>query len=244
MIISYSRKFIFIHIHKTGGDSIAAILRPALVGSDFVLNNDWQTWLQSVRSPKSHSELGMLGKHSPGFAIERAVSQEMWDDSFKFAFVRHPIGRAISLYKYAVRKVEERRKLLPRNAWYLTPPGRSGDPLNWPSVRAVLETESFSDFIRHPLLDKELAMFPQWYSVSDGNGCTLVDFVGRFEQLQEDFHKVQDRIGLPRATLVWRNASRNMRPKGLSVSDDDRAYLSAKFEEDFKHFGYDPSSDS
>jgi hypothetical protein len=37
MIISHSRKFIFIHIHKTAGESISEALRPYLSGRDLLL---------------------------------------------------------------------------------------------------------------------------------------------------------------------------------------------------------------
>lgn len=239
MIISYSRRFIFVHIHKTGGDSVATALRPVLNASDVVLKNDWHDWLTKFGPSRGRPELTQLRKHSPASAIASVVPQEMWDDSFKFAFVRHPVARTVSLYKYAARKADERRKLLPRNVWYLTPPGRSGDPLGWHSVRAYLETSSFSEFIRHPLLDQDLAMSPQWLSLCDRTGDMLVDFVGRFEALQEDFEHVLDRIDVPRSVLGWHNASQSQAE--IIVSRDDRDYLAKRFEGDFVHFGYDPS---
>jgi len=242
MIISHSRRFIFVHIHKTGGDSVATALRPVLNASDVVLTNDWHDWLTKFGPSRDRPELTQLRKHSPARAIAAVVPPEMWDGSFKFAFVRHPVARTVSLYKYAARKAEERRRLLPRNIWYLTPPGRSGDPLRWHSVRAYLETSTFSEFIRHPLLDQDLAMSPQWLSLSAGTGDMLVDFVGRFESLQQDFDHILERIDVARLTLGWQNASRG---RGETVvSSEDRAYLAQRFEDDFVHFGYDPSQDS
>lgn len=242
MIISYSRHFIFIHIHKTGGDSIATALRPALDSADFVLRNDWQAWLQDVRSGGRSSELASLRKHSPAKDVAKVVPAELWQKSFKFAFVRHPVARAVSLYRYAAWKAEERTKVIPRNAWYLVGPGRRTDPRRWPSVRAYAEAPVFSDFIRHPLLDRDLSMSPQWLSLSDAHGKPLVDFVGRFERLQEDFHAVQDRIGVDRSTLGRHNASRHV--EIVEVSSDDREYLARRFEVDYAHLGYDPLTDS
>jgi len=244
VIISYSRKLVFVHIHKTGGDSITAALLPMLFRSDIVLKNDLQAWLQKLRLGRSHPELAALRKHSPAVAIAQVVPAEFWASSFKFAFTRHPIGRTVSLYKFALRKARERRRFVPRNAWYLSPPGRRTDPLHWHSVEAFLDTESFSDFIRHPLLQNDLTMRPQWHSVSDGTGRMLVDFVGRFERLQEDFHEVQDHLGLPRTTLEWRNSSRDVIAATIKITTEDREYLADRFRVDFDHFGYDPSIDS
>lgn len=238
MIISYKHHFIFIHIHKTGGDSISTALSPFLDSSDFVLKNDWQAWLQKLRSGSRHSELATLRKHSPASAVVRVVPEHVWDGSFKFAFVRHPITRAVSLYKYAARKADERTRLIPRNVWHLIPPGRRTDPLRWPSVRAFADAPAFCDFIRHPLLERELSMSSQWSSLSDESGRQLVDFVGRFERLEDDFNLVRDRLGLPEVSLGRHNVSH--RPKELEISRDDRRYLAKRFEDDFERFGYDP----
>lgn len=242
MIISYRRHFIFIHLHKTGGDSVSAALLPVLGPSDFVLKSDWQAWVQSVRSGRQHAELADLRKHSPARTVANAVGRDVWGGAFTFAFVRHPVARTVSLYKYAARKAEERNKPIPRNAWYLTRPGRRSDPLRWPSVRAYLDAPAFSDFIRHPLLDRDLSMVPQWFSVSDESGDKIVDFLGRFEHLEEDFHVVQDRIGIARSPLGRRNASRH--PRGVEVSADDRAYLVRRFDEDYARLGYDRTTNA
>ena len=244
MIISYSTKSIFVHLHKTGGDSIATALVPDLGAEDFILTNDVKDWWQRVRTGSRHDELRSLRKHSSAEQIRQIVSPAVWRDSFKFAFVRHPIGRAVSLYKYAARKEEERRRILVRNLWYLTPPGKKTDPLAWRSVRAFVETETFSEFIRHPLLGDDLTMRPQCDSLCGPDGEILVDFVGRFERLQEDFSTIQERLGIASRGLGWHNASNPKSASGLIVTDEDRAFLADRFRADFDRFQYDPKSDS
>lgn len=244
MIISSSRKFIFVHIHKTGGNSVTEALRPSLSRSDLVLDHDLGEWSRKFGRARYRRELETLRKHSPAATIAAVLPREVWEGSFKFAFVRHPIARTLSLYNYAVGKLEERRRLLLRNAWYLTPPGRESDPLRWRSVQAVLDAASFSGFIRHPLLEPDASMNSQWYSLIDGSGEMVVDFIGRFEHLEEDFHKVQDRLGLPRTALGWRNASPKTAHSGVTISEEDRAFLAQRFRADFAMFGYDPSMDA
>lgn len=241
MIVSSSRHFIFIHIHKTGGNSVTEALRPSLNRSDLILDHDLGEWSRKWGQARHHLDLETLRKHSPAATIAAVLTQEMWDGSFKFAFVRHPVARTLSLYNYAVGKLEERRRFLPRNAWYLTPLGRESDPLRWRSVRALRDAGSFSGFIRHPLLETDASMTSQWYSLIDGSGKVIVDFIGRFEHLQEDFHKVQDRLGLPRSALGWRNASPRTAHSAVMISEEDRAYLAQRFRADFAMFAYDPS---
>jgi len=244
MIISYKRKFIFVHLHKTGGDSIATALAPYLGREDFILRSDLKDWVQRIRTGPRHEELHSLRKHSTAQDIQRIVPPAVWGESFKFAFVRHPIGRTVSLYKYAARKEEERRRVLPRNIWYLTPPGRRTDPLAWRSVRAYVETTSFSEFIRHPYLADDLTMRPQCESLCGPDGQLLVDFVGKFEHLQNDFSAIQKRVGIPRKSLGWHNASNPKAASGLQVDEEDRAHLAERFKADFARFDYDPESDS
>ena len=239
MIISDKYRFIFIHIHKTAGDSITEAFKPNLGRGDFVLRTDIQAWLQKYRPHSNYSQFEDLKKHSGALVIKERLSPEIWESYFKFAFVRHPVGRVLSLYHYAARKSEERKRLLPRNAWYLTQPGKRGDPLNWPSVRAYLATDSFSAFIRHPILANEAGMRPQSDFLCDRNGTLLVDFVGRFESLKEDFVTVQNHIGITPGALAWNNTSRNNVTNFAELSRDDLAYLAERFKSDLIRFDYE-----
>ena len=160
MIISNHLKFVFIHIPKTAGDSATAALQPYLAKDDFILNNDFQAWKRRVtrRNPSKYS---MLEKHSPAIVVRDSIPPPEWNSYYKFAFVRHPIQRVVSFYTYMVYKAEERQRFLPRNIWYLTPPGREGDPMLWPGMKAYMATDSFSHYIRHKEFDLEPALFPQ-----------------------------------------------------------------------------------
>jgi hypothetical protein len=242
MIISYEREFVFIHVHKTGGDSIAAALGPLLGRGDVTLKSDFQQWMQKVGTGPSRHASSALRKHSTALAVRDYLSAEQWDRFFTFTFVRHPISRAVSLYTFAKMKFEERQRVAPRNLWYVTPMGRRTDPRRWPSVQAYRETGSFSEFLRHPLVDAAPAMRPQWHWVCDTSQRNLVDFVGRFEDLVGDFGVIQDRIGGPRNQLPWRNSSNTGRAPAPILTDSDRALLFERFKEDFAIFGYDPES--
>lgn len=240
MIISYEREFVFIHVYKTGGDSVAAALAPALSRQDVVLKGDFQQWIQQRTS--ATPEVLSLKKHSPARVVRGYLSAEKWDRFYTFAFVRHPISRAASLYSFAKKKSEERQRLRPRSLWYRTPAGQRIDPLRWPSVRAYEETDSFSAFLRHPLVEGAPAMQPQWLAVCDDSRDILVDFVGRFERLYEDFAVIQNRLDLRQTHLPWRNSSGGGKAHQPSIVDEDRELLAQRFQDDFSIFGYDPEA--
>lgn len=236
MIISHRYRFIFIHLHKTAGDSICDALRPHLAKSDFVLQSDFQTWIQKHTTRPAEANLG-LRKHSPAHTIRDKIDPDVWNTYYKFAFVRHPYDRALSLYHFAAKKARERQRLIPRNVWYLMPPGRRTDPLNWKTVRAYLETDSFSSFLRHPAVWDDVGMQPQISSLTDERGKIIVDFVGHFEDLARDFETVQEAIGVRSANLARRNASVNSQAE-QNLSRQDRALLAERFDADLAVLGY------
>lgn len=243
MIISYDRRFVFIHIHKTGGDSVAAALSPALVGRDVALKTDVQQWMQRITPGSRREAAKTLGKHSSADEVRRYLSEEKWGQFYTFAFVRNPIDRTLSLYAYARKKAEEREQRMARNLWYLTPQGRATDPLRWPSVQAYRETATFSEFLRHPLLRSAPAMQPQWESLCDETRTVLVDFVGRFENLSQDFEVIARKLGVPDRSLPWRNSSGSQDgSRQRTIPNEDRALLVERFRDDFSLFGYDPEA--
>ncbi|NNK33015.1 MAG: hypothetical protein HKP02_07815 [Xanthomonadales bacterium] len=55
--------------------------------------------------------------------------------------------------------------------------------------------------------DKYRHVMPQYDMLHDADGRLLVDFVGRFESLQEDFRRVCAKLGIESAELPHRNRS-------------------------------------
>jgi len=97
---------------------------------------------------------------------------------FKFTFVRNPWERIVSEYRY----------------------------------RNYFLHRSFRDFLLHRVPapgwdDKYRHVMPQYDMLHDQEGRLLVDFVGRFENLQQDFATVCQRLGLANALLPHCNSS-------------------------------------
>jgi Sulfotransferase family len=253
MILSTSRRFIFVHNYKTGGESIAAALTPHLDRTDLALNREFQ--LLGATAPKltditdfglrrrirrEHPELRALSKHSSAAEIRNHVSAETWNDCYKFAFIRHPVDRTISLYQYCARMMEVRKaKKFPVSAWYVTPWGKRTDPLYWPAMIAFAATSSFSEFIRHPALVEEGAMQPQVDSICGRDGEVIVDCVARFEQFDEEFARIQAAIGVPAHAAAKRNSSGTPSVTRAKLSNDDRVHLAQQFADDFARLDYD-----
>lgn len=187
-MISHRFRCVFVHVPKTAGQSIEAVFLQACGLS---------------RRRDSRRELLLRPNDDPARGPERLahltaeeyvrlgwLTQADFDAYFTFAFVRNPWARLVSEYRYRQDYAQ-----LPFREFVLSQlPGR--DP--------------FSDRWRH--------VMPQAEFVCDGSGRPLVDFVGRYEQLDADFERVRRQVGLPPGPLPHINQAKPARvPRWLSA---------------------------
>jgi hypothetical protein len=226
MIISNSRKFIFVHINKTAGTSITEALAPHLAWNDLVLGS---TPIGLALNQPFHERFG-LSKHSTARGIRAVVGERVWSEYRSFAVVRDPVDRALSLYGYLKMLQAGRSELRKRLRSLL---GARGGP-DWLALRALKETGSFSEFIRHPELRHDPGFVHQSRFLSDETGALIVDRLLRFETLAEDFAALGRELGIPEAALGHQNRSQGgARGREAAVSERDVAFLKDYFAEDY-----------
>ena len=118
------------------------------------------------------------------------------DGYYRFAFVRNPWDRFVSLYHYFAA-------MTPQHRWHRA---------NAQVVDGVRRFRSFGDFCRefHAWPHRNNFHFwPQCRWIADAGQRPLVDFVGRFERFQEDFDRICRRVGADCTRLPGRNASQH-----------------------------------
>jgi hypothetical protein len=99
MIVSFSRKFVFVHTPKTAGESITLALCPFLSADDVVLcppRHEQPPGFERPRGAYKHARLAHL---RASFGFGPAIA-----DFYSFGFVRNPWDRIVSYYQFLSRR--------------------------------------------------------------------------------------------------------------------------------------------
>jgi hypothetical protein len=175
-MICHQYKCIFVHIPKNAGQSIEHVF----------LSNLGMSW--ELRAPlllreNNLPELGppsLSHLHAVDYVRKNYISEEIFDEFFKFSFVRNPWSRLVSMYTYLgyfrfyefnyfVQKVVP-KLLCSSKSWFVGPQAK--------------------------------------YLYAEDGRC-LMDFVGRFESLQVDFNTVCGHVGLEHINVPHVNKGKN-----------------------------------
>ncbi|KPA18985.1 Carbohydrate sulfotransferase, 8-13 [Candidatus Magnetomorum sp. HK-1] len=204
MLISHLLKCIFIHIPKTGGSSMDRVLQKADPKAIRIINDLPATY----QLPK--------GKHCFAIDLKKYFQKEIWDNYFKFAFIRNPFERLVSWYHMCVQRPdEEYRKYVLKN------------------------TINFEDFIKkiNSFTGRaEMISYNQTDYTVDYEQKNILDFIGRFENIKEDFEYVSERIGID-VKLIHFNKSDHKHYRNY-YSENTKIIVEEIFKKDFDHFNF------
>lgn len=162
MLISHKHKFIFIHIQKTAGTSISSALNPFC--------------------EESYPSL----KHWSAAEIKEKFGSDIWNEYFKFTFIRNPYERLLSWYN-----------MIDKNRW------RPNSNLFQSHIKKNIH--SFSEFIMEDNHFIDINKFPQQrisqFKIISENRRVIIDFVGRYENLNEDFNYICKKLNIAQTIL-------------------------------------------
>lgn len=240
MIISHSRKFIFVKTLKTAGTSLEMalskhcapgdVLTPLIPEEERERRRIAGIGAQNFLRPLGEYRLGKrlkliarrrrefnFGEHSPAWAIRRKVGEEVWGSYFKFAVVRNPFDRAVSRYFYTKKYFDDTAEV------------------------EIWDRGSFDQFLRyHPEQINE-----NWPMYTEKDEIVL-DRLVRYESLEADLAEVSRRIGLPRSLyddMKDIRAKGDYRPKAASRPRDlfdegQKRLISLLCSKEIQAFGY------
>jgi hypothetical protein len=100
-----------------------------------------------------------------------------------------------------------------------------------------LKGKGFDYFIR----SKQSSCINECCHINQGQSYWInnkIDFIGRFENLQEDFNIACDKIGIPRQKLPHKNATKHKYYTEY-YDDETRSIVAEKYAKDIEYFGYE-----
>jgi len=207
MIISKRKRFLFFHVPKVAGSSITAVLRKfGHIPSERLYN-----YMFDYLGPRDW--LWLFPRHIKPAEARKVLPSQVFNQYYKFAFVRNPYDWHVSQYNYHRGTT---------NSFF----------------HSQLKDLSFKEYVVWAAEHQEEAKSIQSSFLSDNDGTMLVDFVGKFENLEDDFQVICDRLGI-RNKLPRRNSSQR-RPNYMSYYDDElREIIYKSHKKDFDTFGYE-----
>ncbi len=176
------------------------------------------------------SILYALGKKSGGrdhlpWYVYYTASPKKFAAYFKFCFVRNPWDRVLSAYRY------------------LKNGGNKTSDLS--VAKAIISFESFDRFVIDGLgrgyFRSYLLFLPQSYFIIGPTNEVMVDFVGRYENIEEDYKIVADRLdlskSLPRINVTQETDWNFYRE--AYCSNESISVIAEIYRQDIISFGYD-----
>ena len=239
MLISIKNKFIFIHNYKVAGTSIRKTLFPfcikpyfskksqkkvldKLVKRHFLayynnesINQVIKAFIDNIPDQLFEGYLeqitSLVPPHSNARQIKQIIPNRLYNDYFKFGFVRNPWDWQVSLYFYMLKdKGHYQHKL-------------------------IKSFKSFDEFIEWRVF-KEKRLQKSFFVDKKGN--LIVDFIGRYENLNEDFQKVLQIVGLEKEIMLEHTNKSNHDNYMSYYNEYTYKLIEEHFKEDIEMFGY------
>ncbi len=222
MLLSLKYRFLFIHIAKTGGTSVRDSL-------------GWYKWTDPYRLPQflcskisgltGHRIGAKFPRHAKAIAALEMLPLDLYQQLFKFAFVRNPWDLQVSSYHHIRRERPDLMIEIPDFATFLR---WKFEPSRPPQYHADMSTVVQHDYL------------------VDLHGNLIVDYIGRYEYLAQDFQTACHKIGIAPPKLAHSRRAADRGKDYRTYFDDETAALIARhYQADCEHFGYcfdDPSA--
>ena len=212
MIISSGRNYIFVHIPKTGGTSMALALEERAMKDDILIGDTPKARKRRRRLKGVHAA-GRLWKHSTLADIEGLVPAAQIDRAFTFTLVRNPWDRIVSYYHWL------RVQTFDHPAVHLARASGFSDFLNARPTQAALQQAPYASYMRK------------------ADGTERCDAFVRMEHLEQDAAPVWAHLGF-RLDLPITNRSERRRDYREYYGDSDANLVAALCHADVERFGY------
>jgi len=215
MLISYSHHFIFFHVAKVAGLSIRNALEPYVQEPEkFKIRRPPKTLGDKPNPLYEMWESFLI--HAKAKDAKQELPDDIYNNFYKFAFVRNPWDWQVSMYHFILKETSHIRYKL---------------------VKSMTSFEEYLEWIintKKPYA-KGATKF-QKDMITDNDGNLIVDFVGKYETLAQDFQHICKIINI-KASLPSINRTLHRDYKSY-YNDKTKKMVEEHFKEDIELFGY------
>lgn len=155
--------------------------------------------------------------HQTAHEVIARIGKDKWNRAYKFTLVRNPWDKVVSHYEY--RRKRNKTGLADRDISFS----------DW--VKKTYGPDKDPHYYNNPK-----AFQPQVEWLKDDEGRISIDYIGKFETINEDFEQIKTAIGID-AQLPHLNASKRAGYQDY-YDDETRAIVADWFREDIELFGY------
>jgi sulfotransferase famil protein len=212
MILSTGRKYVFVHIPKTGGTSLALALEARAMKDDIMLGDTPKARNRRHRV-KGIATRGRLWKHSTLSDIDGLVPGAVLDGLFAFTLVRNPWDRVVSYYHWL-----------------------KDQSFDHPAVRLARDTD-FTGFVLHAQTRNSLRQSPSVHYMRRASGQEQCAAYIRIENFAEDAALLEAHLGFGLSLGVENSSDRQADYRGY-YTDETAATLAECCATDIARFGY------
>ena len=213
MIISRGRRYIFVHIPKTGGTSLSLALE-ARAKADDILIGDTPKAVRRRARVKALETSERLWKHSTLVDIQDVVPAAELSDFFVVTLVRNPWDRLVSYYHWLAEQTWQHRTV------------------------ELAKSLTFEGFVNNNEIQDAFGSGGFSTYVTDQNGQEHCDLFVRLENLSKDIRPFEDHLGFQLGAIERVNTSPRRADYRSYYTDDTAATVARLCAPDIKRFGY------
>ncbi|WP_376877379.1 sulfotransferase family 2 domain-containing protein [Albirhodobacter sp. R86504] len=213
MIISRGRRYIFVHIPKTGGTALSLALEARAMADDILIGDTPKAKRRRGRL-KNLTAQGRIWKHSTLSDVIGLITPQEAESFFTFTLVRNPWDRMVSYYHWL-----------------------QAQSFDHPAVH-LAQASNFSGFLNaaHTISSVQAAPYGSYLRMNGREHCSA--FL-RLEHLAEDLAPVEAHLGFALGQIARVNESARGRDWREYYTDADAALVRRICGHDIDRFGYE-----
>ncbi len=242
MIISHKHRFIFTKPRKVAGTSVEVALSKFCGPDDIITENvsskdiDEDSYTDYARNHQGYFNHMRAGR------IKQKIGKRIWNDYFVFTIVRNPWDMVVSRYFW------NKKNATPRMTPTEVLQEIKQHPLNVDLYGKLLNAQRRSvkskelgpnDDFKTFVMQKLPANISNSKYYFDWRGKPFNDFVIRYENLDQDYKTLCEKIGVPYEPLPsLKTKTRKKRNYQEMYDDELRDWVAKKFQREIEYFGY------